>query len=381
MKKIIALLVVFALFAGSAFAVDLGGAVNGTVTLLQGDSIKDSDVTSGMGMDRIRIEGAGQTDDGVFGGWLRMEGASVGANGLAWWKPIDMLKIIIGGNPDGHWGKEGVTGWMFSQTAYDSGVTNNTENIWGGGMYNDSASGGPWSGNAWNGNSRQAFFAGDGWSGLRIEITPMDILAIKVGLPTFGTWEDNFNNVVAQVDLNLAFGNIALSYQGQGEKKGKLFGYVGLPISIVNLDVGVGIPFDTNDDAPDQLIWAGLGLKVGLSDLFQIRLRTYAGFGGEKADPFRLTADVMPYFILSDSLRAGLTIGFAMASFDKDYAPYTDGESIIGFNINPYIEVGQEWGPKFLAGFYLKNNGWKQNSGNDDAISNWGFAIGIQSSF
>jgi hypothetical protein len=381
MKKIIALLVVFALFAGSVFAVDLGGAVNGTVTIAQGSTVEDSDITSGMGMDRIRIEGAGQTDDGVFGGWLRKEAGESGANGLAWWKPIDMLKIIIGGNPDGHWGKEGVTGWMFSQTAYDSGVTNNTENIWGGGMYNSDPSGGAWGSGAWNGNSRQAFFAGDGYNGLRIEITPMDILAIKIGLPTFGTWEENFNEIIAQVDLNLAFGNIALTYQGQGEKKGKMFAYAGLPISIVNLDVGVGIPFDSNDGAAKQQIWAGLGVKAGISDLFQIRLRTYAGFGGEDSDPFTITADIMPYLTLSDSLRVGFTLGFAMASYGDGYEPYKDGSSIIGFNVNPYIEVGQEWGPKFLAGFYLKANGWKQNNGNDDAVSVWGLAIGIQSSF
>jgi hypothetical protein len=370
MKKIIALLVVFALFAGSAFAVDLGGAVNGTFTVFQGSSEEDSKVTADASLRRVRIDGSGQTDDGAFGGFFRFDtGLYAGANmpnatsGLAWWKPLDVLKISLGGNPDGHYGKEGVTGWMFSQTGYDTGdVATNSGNIWGGGMY------------GWNGQSRNAFYGGSGSNALRLEITPLDILAINVQLPVFegGEWKDIFNGVIAQVDLNLAFGNIALTYAGGGEKKGSMFAYVGLPISIINLDVGVGIPFDSNDDAAKQQIWAGLGLKAGFTDLIGLKFRGYAGFGGEDSDPFALTVDVMPFFTFSDSLRVFFSLGLAMAVPDE-------GDSTVGFNINPYIEVGQEWGPKFLAGFYLKNSGAKDAK--DNTISNFGLVIGIQASF
>jgi hypothetical protein len=369
MKKIIALLVVFALFAGSVFAVDLGGAVNGSVTLFQGSSADgDDDITASAAMNRIRIEGAGQTDDGVFGGWLRKEAGEDGANGLVWWKPIDMLKIIIGGNPDGHWGKEGITGWMFSQTAYDSDVTNNSANIWGGsGMY------------GWNYVTRNAFFAGDGHNALRLEFTPIDILAVKVAIPFFdgGKFEDILKNSIAQVDLNFAFANIALTYSGkamyfQPGDGATIFGYVGLPLGILGLDVGVGMQLQ-NEDETSNPIFAGLGLKVGLSDLFQIRFRTVASFGGEEGEPFMLTADLNPYLTLSDSLRVGLTLGFAMSS-------YEDSDSnLTGFNVNPYIEVGQEWGPKFLAGFMLSSDGTKDAK--DNGIIKWAVGIGIQSSF
>jgi hypothetical protein len=377
MKKIIALLVVFALFAGSAFAVDLGGAVNGSVTLFSGSSVEDSDILASGGMDRIRIEGAGQTDDGVFGGWIRQDG---GWHGLAWWQPIDALKVIIGGNPDGHWGKEGVTGWMLQQTAYDtSAVTNNQDNVWGGdGLY------------GWNSASRRAFFGGDGFSGLRLEITPLDILAIKVGLPIFSDdgakLEDVFKKIYAQLDLNFAFANIAVTYRGDefyiqnpkwdGTTGGTIYGYVGLPLGIINLDVGIGLQMN-DEDGTKHPVWAGLGLKAGLSDLFALKLRAYAGFGGEDSDPFTVTADLLPYLTLNDNLRVGVAVGFAMASFDNENL-YDKG-SVLGFNVNPYIEVGQEWGPKFLAGFKLTNTG--KGIAGEDAVTTWSFGFGIQSSF
>jgi hypothetical protein len=393
MKKIIALLVVFALFAGSAFAVDLGGAVNGSATLFAGSSEKDSEITSDLGLGRVRIDGGGQNDEGTFGGWLRFD--PTGGNtmnslvaGLAWWKPLDVLKVTIGANPDGHFGKEGVTGWMFSQTAYDVAVTVNSGNIWGGGMY------------GWNSQSRSAFTSGWDSNALMLEITPLDILAINVALPFAEggkKLEDVFNKAFAQVDVNLAFADIALTYKGAGEKAGNFFAYVGLPLGIVNLDIGAGIPFDNSDDTLP--INFGIGAKAGLSDLFGIKLRAWATVGGEKKttaagvttttkDPFILTADLNPYLTLSDNLRVFFTLGFAMASYDKKEDNKSSGEaSIIGFHVNPYIEVGQEWGPKFLAGFKLSNNGKKGTDPTTnekfalDSVTEWAVAIGIQASF
>ena len=154
MKKLIAISVVFALVAGAVFAVDVTGTVFGHYDVLKGDTGKDSagnsnKVTAGGGMDRIRLDGAGEAGDGAFGGYIRTEthNHSVGKDdalqdtnwdgepdsivvngpggfyGNAWWKPIDQFKLLIGSNGgDGFIGKEGVTGWMFQQTAYDTGV-------------------------------------------------------------------------------------------------------------------------------------------------------------------------------------------------------------------------------------------------------------------
>jgi hypothetical protein len=188
---------------------------------------------------------------------------------------------------------------------------------------------------------------------------------------------------MAQIDLNLAFGNIALTFDGRGNQfadNGRVFAYLGMPLGIINLDVGFAFAFEDPDKASGDKsanpITAGIGLKAGISDLFGIKLRTWAAFGGKDAagdaTPFILTADLNPYLTLSDSLRVFFTLGMAMA------AP-SEGDSTLGFHINPYIEVGQEWGPKFLAGFKLSNDGVKD--ADDKTVTNWAFAIGIQSSF
>jgi hypothetical protein len=364
MKKIIALLVVFALFAGSAFAADIGVDVHASARLAEGASGQDDIITNGS-LDRVRIGAGGETEDGVFGAWFRMDGihwsGGFDAQGLAWWKPLDFLKVQLSSNPDGHWGKDGVSRWMFYQTATDtSGLTDGGANSWGGGLY------------GWNGDAGGAFFGGVN-TGLMLEITPLDILGINIALPFGGdaTWEDNFNNFTAQVAVNLDFGNFALTYQGQGEKKGYLRVYAGLPISIINLDVGFGLPFDSNDGAVKAPVTAGLALKAGISDAFAIKFRTYAFFGGDDK-AFKLTADVMPYFAISDSLSAFLAFGVGMLSPDS-------GDATIGFNVNPYIIVGSEWGPKFLAGFKVNSDGVKD--ADDKTTTKWALVIGMQVGF
>jgi hypothetical protein len=329
------------------------------------------DITAVAGQHRIRLEGSAQTEDGAFGGWMRWgDGGTPGVNGYAWWKPIDMLKIQIGSNGDGHWGVDNIVGWNFAQTVYDADwATNTYNNVWSGsGLY------------GWNGVARNAIFGGwnDGGGALMFELTPMDMLSINLGFPLASekTWEDAFKGLLAQVNLNLAFGGIHLTFRGaptyyQSGDGAAISASLDLS-AIENVGLNVGATFQMpNEDETSNPIWAGLGVKVGISDLFSIRLRTYAGFGGED-ESFKLTADVNPYLTLNDNLRVSFTVGFAML------AP-KDGDSTIGFNLNPYIEVGQEWGPKFVGGFKLTSDGSKDSK--DNGIITWAVAVGILTSF
>jgi hypothetical protein len=299
--------------------------------------------------------------------------------GFAWWKPIDMLKIQIGSNSDGHWGVDNIVGWNFAQTVYDADwATNTYNNVWSGtGLY------------GWNGVARNAIFGGwnDNEGALMLELTPMDMFSINIGFPLNAekTWEDAFKGLLAQVNLNLAFGGIHLTYRGaptyyQSGDGGVVSANLDLS-AIENVGLNVGATFQMpNEDDTANPIWAGLGVKVGISDLFSIRLRAYAAFGGEDADPFRATVDVNPYLTLNDNLRVSFTVGFAMASYsDKKYNLINGEETLIGFNLNPYIEVGQEWGPKFVGGFKLTSDGSKDSK--DNGIITWAVAIGILTSF
>jgi hypothetical protein len=406
MKKLIAFLVVFALLAGSVFAVDLGGMVFGSVTLLGGSSVKvpnvndpteeASDVNASGAMGPIRIQGAGEAGDN-FGGWLRAD-AGKGHDeqfltkwfGIAWWKPIEQLKVSIGGNPDSHWGKDGVAAWMFYQMGSDAGVV--TE---------------PW---AFGDSFYGGFFDR---AALMLEITPMDMLAFNIGIPfskgmsfdldkakkgedqgIYGAGEVFFHSH-AQLALNLNFGTIALTYVGGTNNKSrvdyneaasdnsKIYAYFGLTmIDNLGIDVGIGFPFPNKDDDKNTVqkpIAAGLGVKFA-TDVFGVKFRaqgTFAGGvtpdGGDRIkDPFVLDLDVLPYYVMNENMSIFLSAGLKMTVPDE-------GDSVVGFHINPYIQVGPEWGPSFWAGFRLWTDGDKDPD--DKTIMNWAIPIGLTVSF
>jgi len=391
MKKLIAIAVVLALVAGAAFAVDVGGTVIGRVGLFAGDKNDDGDdiIVGSAGLSRIRLEGSGEAGDGKFGGWLRFspqdirfgDGVNVGTAGLAWWKPIDQLKITIGGNPDGFWEKQGVTGWMFGQHAYDSGVTLSENNIWGGGgLYGNGLT------------SQTAFFGGFNSNGLMLEIKPLDMIGINIALPYFDhsgeELKDIFKGLVAQLDVNLDFGNIAITYKGEPNyiqngnvswadtDGGVIYGYFGGSFGDLSLDVGLGFQLPNSEDTDPDLknpFAVGLGLKY-TAGAFGVKLRTAMSFpttdkDGNDAQPFKVLADLLPYYVINDTARAFLDVGLGIKG------PKGDEDAVVGWHLNPWLEIGEEWGAKFIVGFQL----W--SAGGEDAVTNWAVPISIIVSF
>jgi len=431
MKKLIAISVVFALAAGVAFAVDVSGNVIGTVNFLEGNSGKQANddanpIGASASMNRIRIEGSGENDDGTFGGWVRFQpdwgfqgpdqGKASQAWGYAWWKPIDVLKLGIGGNPDGFYGKEGVTGWMFYQMVSDTGVVN-AGNVWGGGY-------GPVI-------FRNAFYGGFGDAALHLTISPAEIVDINIAVPFWANNGDNlpegkaayiFKRTNAQLDFKLDFGNIALTYVGNENKlgfdmdekdpykmadasPGTIFAYFGLTsIENLGLDVGLGFPLPvTNDDDEDITITRnspiafGVGVKYVAGD-FGVKARVVASFAGSVKidadgapdplnDPFLLTADVLPFYNVSESLRIFFSAGLGMTGAtekNEDWGIAEAGDSVVAWHINPYVEVGNEWGPTFYAGLRIWSDGVKGTDAAGKeiaAIVNWAVPIAIGISF
>jgi len=355
MKKLIVLSVVFALVATAAFAVDLSASVFGRVTPVQGASDAD-DITAGGGFERIRFDGYGEVAEGAFGGWIRFDG---GFSGYAFWKPIDQLKIVIGGNPDGMYGKEGITGWMFNENPYDMGAAFGGNNIWGwNGGPNDNSYG-------QSIKTRNVFFGGFGDNGLHLNITPFDVLTVNLVLPFWGGGTeivDAILKVKAQVDLNFDFGNIAVTYDGNGDGAGgKIYAYYGGPIGPLGLDVGVSYGFDED---LNYSIGAGIGLKFA-TDTFGIRFRAVTTID---IDYFRILTELNPYFAFGDKLAVFLNLGLCMTLDNWSSASELD------FSVNPYLRIGEEWGAQFLVGFKL----WSE--GNIDVIK-WGVPVCIGLSF
>jgi len=375
MKKLIVLSVVFALVASAAFAVDLGGTVFARVTPLQGDTDSD-DITASGGFERVRLEGYGEVAEGTFGGWMRL-GNGIGdgfAAAYAFWKPIDQFRILIGGNPDGFYGKEGVTGWGFNGNPYDIGAAIGGNNVWGYGA------GWPWDGttaNPANGGAynlygqkittRDVFYGGFGGNGLHLNITPFDVLTVNLVLPFWGGGTEIVDAILkfeAQVDLNFDFGNIAVTYKGNGKDNGgKVYAYFGAPIGPLGLDVGVSYGFDENGD---YSIGAGVGLKFA-TDVFGIKFRAVTTID---VDEFKLLTELNPYFTFSDKFAVFINLGLCM-TLDN-----WSSDSVMDFHVNPYLRIGEEWGAQFLVGFQLWSTG-----GIDGGKISWGVPVCIGLSF
>ena len=374
MKKLIAVLAMVALVSGAAFA-QIGGHVIGTVNVLENGHVNsdgDKAVGGSAEMNRIRINGSAENDDGTFGGFLRLDTGSTNMNGLVWWKPIQQVKLTIGGNPDGFYEKAGVTTWMFYQMVSDTGVVD-PGNAW-------------WSTYTGSFHMRNAFYGGFGGNALMLDIKPINILGINIVLPYFdlsasnNTVVDILKAVTAQVDLNLDFGNIAVTYVGDHSEdtNGQLFAYFSLS-AIDNLGIDVGASFTLPGEAPGRApINIGLGFKFG-ADAFGIKARVAAGLAGTADDdgniklPTTVLADLLPYYALSDSLRIFASLGLAME------IPDGDADSVIGFHVNPYVEIGNEWGPTFYVGFRLWSDGSKDAE--DKLNLNWKLPIAIGFSF
>jgi hypothetical protein len=423
MKKLIAISVVFALVAGAAFAMDVTGTVFGHANLIEGSTVKDSKVTASGGMDRIRLDGAGEAGDGEFGGYIRAQvsGDFMGEWGkidgfapnaaYAWWKPIDQFKLIIGCNSDAFWGKEGVTGWMFNQMAYDCSIAINPGVWYGWGTKDDgvTADGStPFVGGAFMHN-RYVFY--EGWAdwGAGVEITPTDMVGINIAIPwKSGLNEDNmdpdnlpanqaayiFRAAQFQLDLKLDFGNIALSYDGGYRNTtivgsaGAIYLYAGLNV-IENLGIDVGFSYHlTGDEKMGQTkyglpIGVGVGLKYA-ADSFGVKFRTTAALAGDKEGPggdlMYINSTVLPYFTISDNMAAFVNIGLGMLMGDGDKVKAMTGNSSnMGWFFNPYLRVGAEWGPTFYVGVKAESDGTKGYP--DKTAVFWSVPIALQVSF
>ena len=216
MKKLIVISVVFALVAGAAFAeVNFGGGVFGKVNVIEGNGEKvfkanddnkggtaenKNEVGASGNMGRVRLEASGTNDDETFGGWARLDTGSYGGgiNGYAyaWWQPLSLLKFQVGTNGgDGYFDAWGGAGWGFYATAGDVlGLE------------------------SWKYGS--AFYGGFGAGGAILTITPLDALAINIGIPYFagGRGEDVYKKTNAQVAYNInGVGKLAISYAGDYE--------------------------------------------------------------------------------------------------------------------------------------------------------------------
>jgi opacity protein-like surface antigen len=424
MKKLIAISVVFALVAGAAFAADISVDVIGKVDLVAGDTAKydaageKEPVKAGGLTRRMRMSASGENDDGTFGGWIRFEpnwnvtpgsnpnqGQPIGAWANAWWKPVEQVKILLGGSGgDGFFGADGVARWGFYGPASDTDVVHES---W---KFSDS------------------FYGGWAKNGLVLTLTPIEPLEINVAIPYMENdhmWGDDMMAVYKESTLQVAYnaeglGKFALTFalgkgvdekKGWAESPGALWLFAGLTM-IENLEIDIGLgyvlpyaetvtidnPLDPDDPFVGKTthtapIAAGVAAHYNGGD-FGVKARVQAKLAGKEtpeggeavATPLNLVFDALPYYNISDSLCFLFSVGVDFTAAPKKIEGQPDPVSVIGWHAEPYITIkgGSNWFPNFYAGIRIETSGVKDSGkAGEDPVANthWSVPIGIAFAF
>ena len=422
MKKLIAIAVVFALIAGTAFAdTSVGGQVFVAGTLLQGNNIEDSDIgNAAIGNDQYNTAIKVTFSEGPAGGRIRILGKNAGEGDIfdeafGWWRPIPQLRIQIGSNQDGDFGTAQISGWGFTG-----------ENKNNGGNQGAMAEYSGW-GEGRNHSRTTGWYGGTGGTpNLQFSIFATDDLTINIWFP----WQGNtiaglaFLKVNAQVKYSIPqIGTATVSFESntgylkadpdswyKTEQTGtpKVFASFYLT-AIENMGVDIGLaykfPLDNTETkvVTNYPFEVGLGFRFGSGD-FNFKLRASADFGtstitdGTELDASKdakvttISASILPSYKVGDMtifFYAGLDVR-SVADWEKTAAGSmyraNEASSNIGWFVNPYVFV-PAGGLRFKVGFQLWSDGTKADldnnaaNGLEGAKVNWSIPFGFYAYF
>jgi len=390
MKRVIAILVVFALVAGAAFAeINFGGALGFGVNFVEGDSettktpgspdIKDvSEIGSTMWYKGAKVDLDFSGDN--FGGRARVfAGDADGSTGSAWWhntvplafvwwKPFEQFKVWLGHNPEGELGTAKISGWGYLTEAQDYVAIGNDSD---GATY----------GSIWKlSNGKAGFYPGFGGEGAILSIYPIEMIDVNIVLPfdvTSGYTYDVFRKMHVNAILKIEnIGNATLSWEGKSTGPAGLYQSVGsiyasfnlTAVENLNVDIGVGLdlPYkNTLDKDVDQPFTLGLGATYAAGD-FGIKFKFGAKF--LKDSDTDMGVGLLPYYNFG-AFTGYLNLGLGLS------IPDGGGDGDIDWFVNPYIKV-PAGGPTFFVG--LKLGGSRTYSG-VQTIDNvhWAVPVGI----
>jgi len=362
MKKLIAILVVFAMVATVAFAeTTVSGAVEVRWTIAGGNSGDNTDVVTAGEIYAGTVGFSGANDDGTFGGRLQFvfEGAS-GPNyntpvgnikwdhAYAWWQPIEQVRFFLGQDGDGMFNTANLSRWGHHRMPRGVSVEN-----WDAGNY----------------------LIGN-WDnfGMALIIKPIDGLAINLAtiIPgvnsgnfpgsasaataVHGTGvegdiltgvehEDWFKSLQAQVSYALdGVGTFYLTYRGEYNRDpGNRLGLTYFANSLVDgLQFEVGGNYDLADNALNPLR-IGVGVHFGM-DAFGIRFRAFMNpREAVSGDWLFLKMDLMPFYT------------FDFGTIYCNIRVETRVDEKINFHINPYFRFAMGGGD-FRVGLLVAGN-------------------------
>jgi len=352
LKKLIVVTAVLALITGTAFAqVTIGGQLQQGMTLIEGNNVKESGVTSGssyMGSFNHEAKFSFLFGDGKAGGRLVWTLNSQAMWGWLQWRPNQYFRVKVGSDGDGEWGFPQIAGWGFTGEAKNSVAA---VNDWGGGMYMSYR----------NIGLNYGGFDGAGAYHLGLSAWPVDMLQLnllfrdidksmplperlaKLQFIVIGTIEE-----VGTIRFAAVGEGGLMKDAADGDDLGNLFLAFHSASIVQGLGFEVGLRWDPprkgdiknkNEDKTFDNFNIGFGLNLTKTDPFNLKIRGNVGFAGKNAGETRNAT--FGFHVLPSYKLPKLTIFFHAGvgmEFVKDPKPNQDKVNY-EFFLNPYIWV------------------------------------------
>jgi len=414
LKKLIVVMVVFALITGTAFAqASLGGQLMIGTTFLSGNG--DSDDVNMGGQQYHEAKMSANFGDGKGGGKLvfttgtdNAYGGGLGTGfvrtwGFLFWRPAEIFRMQVGVNADGDFGAAQISGWGFTGEAKNSvGAISDYMN-WGGG-------------NTWwplwifqsaltrKGN---AFYPGTGdLANVNFSFFPIDGLQANLVLPLGSGLADSGDGSAAEFSRQLAdfhlhakynieeIGVVNVAFVGKGgmakdqadkASAGNIHASFFLTaIQGIGAELGLtfGLPWEGaagSESAGKQDGFLGIGAGFRYDDgaspfTFKVRINArVGGFENDEEMPTLIYANILPCYKINNNIWAFLYAGLSVEAWEK----YIGAR--IGWFINPYVWVRAAEGLRFWSGIQIYQDGRKSGKfgASVDSPVNWRIPFGF----
>jgi len=358
MKKLFAILVVFVLVAGAAFA-QVTALVETRLWVLNGADMDNMTTGGSIGAAYLQFNGANEA--GTLGGTFRFrntdQGSTSGGSGVrfhrvfTWWRPIPQVRVFLGIDNDGLFDTAGLAGWAFHAGDNDY-MFNHHWDFW-----------------------RQVFPGNWDGFGLAISVYPMQGLQLNLVVPTgnLGWYQGTNSQVTRNVPIedmypwglrfmgsylipDIGTVHFVWNFQDKEALAGEHFadtehyGRFGLNLHLTALNamgiqaiVGGSVVLPKYSDT-DPDIHAGFGVQYS-AEGWAVKARMAVRLPGGDADAF-ISGNVMPVFDIPGG-QAMIDIGLTTQGSDMGWfltpiyrMPIPGGAFSIGLHIYSNINMG-----------------------------------------
>jgi len=412
LKKLIVIMAVLALVAGTAFAQpNMGGQLMIGTNLLEGDNGEDSDVTmGGIGFHEAKIFAT--FGDSKGGGKLVFVASnpngtayahSIGTNGTGgkggalqtwgflYWRPVAQFRMQVGVNADGDFGVARISGWGFTGEAKNSvAAMNDYENFAAGNTW--------WPLWVWQSGGREgnAFYPGTGdVPNVNFQFFPAEGLTTTLVLPINGGEELPVQDQISDFHFNIKYdfegvGLASLAFIGRGglakdadttASAGDIYASFYLS-ALEGMGAELGLTFNipwknASDQENGGYMGVGAGFNIDKGGPFTFKIRANATLGGKTNDVDRSTliyANILPCYKINNNVWAFFYAGMCLETMPA--LGINDEYMRIGWFANPYIWVRAAEGLRFWTGIQLY-----QTNVNDPTVDpvliNWRVPFGF----